>query len=334
MAIALMRLPYLKANLSPGKRRRVVDSSLMETNLKSIERVRADLTLLFASVIWGSAFVAQRLVADEMGVMIFNGLRFGLAALALAPLYWGRTRAHPAMRWPNPQERRWAAMAGGLLFAGAALQQWGLRYTTAANAGFITGLYVVLIPLILALATRRRPQAVTLLAAGLAATGLFFLSTDGKMRLALGDALEIGGALMWALHVILVGQLSPRISILKLAVGQYLVCAVLNLALGLALEAHTLPAVPGAVWAILYTGLLSVALGYTLQLYGQRYSPPADAAIIMSGEAVFAALAGWLVLGERLSAFQLLGCALMLSGMLLAQIYPWRRVKPRPGSVV
>lgn len=291
------------------------------------------MALLLAAAIWGSAFVAQRLAAAEIGVMVFNGLRFGLAALALLPLYLWGSRTQRSSLWPDARERQGVFWAGGLLFAGAALQQLGLRYTTAGNAGFITGLYVVLIPLILALATRRWPSLETLLAAGLAAGGLFLLSTGGQFRLALGDALEVGGAFMWALHVILIGSLSRRLALLKLAIGQYLVCAVFSLAVGLVLEAHTLAAVPGAAWAILYTGLLSVGLGYTLQVYGQRQAPPADAAVLMSGEAVFAALSGWIFLDERLSALQILGCGLMLAAMLLAQAYTWRNgSKDRAGA--
>jgi drug/metabolite transporter (DMT)-like permease len=210
-------------------------------------------------------------------------------------------------------------LLGLLMAGGAALQQAGLQYTTAGNAGFITGLYVVIIPLFLGLFWRQRLPRLTWLGAFLAVIGLFLLSTGGKLRLNLGDALELAGAVFWALHVIFIGRLVLRLDVLQLAVGQYLVCALASLSIGLLVEAHTLPALLDHWWAVAYTGLISVGLGYTLQAVGQRVAPPADAAIILSLEAVFAALFGWLILGEMLSPQQLFGCGVMLLGMFLAQ---------------
>jgi drug/metabolite transporter (DMT)-like permease len=203
--------------------------------------------------------------------------------------------------------------------AAAALQQAGLQYTTAGNAGFITGLYVVLIPIFLALFWRQRLRRTIWLAALLAVTGLYLLSTGGELRLNRGDLLELAGAVLWALHVIFTGRLVQRLDVLHFAVGQYLACGLASLALGLVFEAKALPALVEYSWAIAYAGLISVGLGYTLQAVGQRIAPPADAAIILSLEAVFAALAGWIFLGELLTPPQLLGCGIMLAGMLLAQ---------------
>jgi drug/metabolite transporter (DMT)-like permease len=210
-------------------------------------------------------------------------------------------------------------LVGLLLFTGAALQQAGLKYTTAGNAGFITGLYVVIIPLFLALFWRQRLRWITWLGASLAVIGLFLLSTGGQLNLNRGDALELAGAVFWALHVIFTGRLVQRLDVLHFAVGQYLVCGLVSLAFGFIFEAQTLSALANYGWAIAYAGLISVGLGYTLQAVGQRVAPPADAAIILSLEAVFAALAGWIFLGEILGPVQLLGCAVMLAGMLLAQ---------------
>ena len=211
------------------------------------------------------------------------------------------------------------AAAGLFLWAGAAFQQAGLMYTTAGNAGFITGLYVVVIPIFLALWGTQRLRPMFLVASLLAAAGLFLLSTGGQMRLNPGDGLELIGTFFWALHVILVGWLVQRLPVLALATGQYLVCAALGLGAGLSFEMNALPALAQGWWAIAYTGLLSVGLGYTLQAKGQRLAPPADAAIILSGEAVFAALFGWIFLAEKLTVVQLTGCGVMLAGMLLAQ---------------
>jgi len=282
-------------------------------------RLRADLTLLAVAAIWGSAFVVQRLAAVDVGVYLFNGLRFLVAALALAPLAASRALTGPEMAGVNRKSLPGVILLGLLLASGAALQQAGLKYTTAGNAGFITGLYVVFIPIFLGLFWRQHVQRITWLGALLAVIGLFLLSTGGRFRLSLGDALELAGAVFWALHVVFIGRLVQRLDVLQVAVGQYLVCGLVSLSIGLVLEAQMLPALIDKWWAVAYTGLISVGLGYTLQAVGQRVAPPADAAIILSLEAVFAAMAGWLFLDERLGPVQLLGCGVMLLGMLLAQ---------------
>jgi drug/metabolite transporter (DMT)-like permease len=283
------------------------------------QRLQADLALLAVAAIWGSAFVVQRLAAIEVGVFLFNGLRFLLAALALAPLAATRVLTGPKMPGLSRRSLPGVILVGLLMAAAAALQQAGLQYTTAGNAGFITGLYVVLIPIFLALFWRQRLRRTIWLAALLAVTGLYLLSTGGELRLNRGDLLELAGAVLWALHVIFTGRLVQRLDVLHFAVGQYLVCGLASLALGLVFEAQALPALVEYSWAIAYAGLISVGLGYTLQAVGQRIAPPADAAIILSLEAVFAALAGWIFLGELLTPPQLLGCGIMLAGMLLAQ---------------
>lgn len=270
--------------------------------------------MLTVSVIWGSAFVAQRVAAASVNAFLFNGARFLIGAAVLLPLAGRSLRALGRPALPG------IFLAGALLFGGAAFQQLGLQTTTAGNAGFITGLYVVLIPIFLAIGWRQRPRPAIWGAAGLASAGLFLLSTGGSLRLAPGDALEFGGSILWALHVILIGRLVARYPVALIAIGQYLICGLLNLA------AASLVGVPQALagmaqgwWAVLYTGVLSIGVGYTLQVFGQREAPPADAAILLSMEAVFAALFGWLLLGEILSPMQLLGCALMVAGMVLAQ---------------
>ena len=299
-------------------------------------RLQADLTLLLVAAIWGSAFAAQRVAALTMGAYLFNGLRFLLGGLVLLPLVW---RSPGRARHLKLGDVTGIVLAGVLLFGSISFQQVGLRHTTASNAGFITGLYVVFIPLILALprAGGRVPRPAVWGAAGLAAAGLFLLSTGGTLHLAEGDALELAGAVLFAFHVIWIGRLVQRVDALHVALVQDLVCGLLSVAVhagpaavavharplglgvGLALEGGGFPVSPEAWGAVAYTAVFSTAIGYTLQAVGQRVAPPADAAIILSLEAVFAATFGWLLLGEHLSAVQLLGCGLMLAGMLLAQ---------------
>jgi drug/metabolite transporter (DMT)-like permease len=291
-------------------------------------RLLADLALLGVAAIWGSAFVVQRVAAGEVGVLAFNGLRFLVGALVILPFTWKVSSATSPLR-PLPhvsherttrQATAWGTLlAGILLTCGAAFQQAGLKYTTAGNAGFITGLYVVLIPLLLALGGQRRPRPAIWAAAFLSAGGLFLLSTGGVLRIGRGDGLVLVSAVFWALHVILIDWMVRRMDVLRFAAGQYLVCGLISLALAFFIEPGGLKPVLDHWWVVAYTGVISVGLGYTLQASSQRVAPPADAAILLSLEAVFAALAGWVFLQERLEPVQLTGCAVILAGMLLAQ---------------
>lgn len=287
-------------------------------------RIQADLALLSTAIIWGSAFVAQR-TASEQNPYLFNGLRFLLAGVALLPALLFTPRSRFSTRKLDRQAWSGLVLAGLVLACGAAFQQAGLRYTTAGNAGFITGLYVILVPIFQAIYLRLPTSRIVWLSAGLAAAGLFLLSTGGKMRINPGDALELVGALFWAFHVIWIGRLVTRLGSLQIAVGQFLVCGLVSSGVGLLTDPEALSQVGRATWAIVYAGLISGGLGYTLQIFGQKLAPPSDAAILLSMEAVFAALFGALLLKEILNLTQLAGCAIMLTGMLLAQTNAWRK---------
>ena len=285
---------------------------------------KADSLLMLTALIWGGAFVAQRVGMDYVGPLTFNGVRFALGALTLLPfaLRGNRnTRSDLAKDFSSGQALLGGGLAGLLLFAGATLQQVGLVYTTAGKAGFITGLYVVIVPL-LGILWNQRPGWGSWSGAILAAVGLYFLSVTEQLTLAPGDAWELAGAFMWALHVLVLGWLSPRVNVIRLACAQYVVCSSLSLALAGFTEVISIDGLLGATIPILYGGVMSVGVAYTLQVVGQRVAPPTHAAIILSLEAVFAALAGWIILGEVLTGRGLLGCGLMLAGMTVAQL--WR----------
>jgi drug/metabolite transporter (DMT)-like permease len=263
-----------------------------------------------------------------MNIFLFNGLRFLLGAAILMPFTGFISRNRQTAIQHNQYSLLGILLAGVLLTVGASLQALGLRYTTAANAGFITGMYVVLVPLMLALIWRQLPGRFLWLAVALAAVGLFLLSTGGRFRLAQGDGLEFAGAILWAFHVILIGFLAQRADALTIAIGQSLVCGVLSLMiLFITAGDNVLGGLSTSWWTIVYTGILSVGVGYTLQIVGQRIAPPTDAAIIMSMEAVFAAIFGWVLLAERLSWIQILGCLLMVMAMVLAQVGPGSKEK-------
>ncbi len=298
--------------------------------------LKSDALLMLTATIWGFAFVAQRVGMEYVGPFTFNGVRFALGSLSLVPLMLLKRKNPSAIAALLPPADRqtvaWGgALAGLVLFMGASLQQSGLVHTTAGNAGFITGLYVVIVPL-LGLFWRQRPDLGTWIGALLAAAGLYLLSVTAAFEIAFGDLLVLVGAFFWAAHVLIIGWLSPRIESIQLACIQFAVCSLLSLITAAALETMTLQGLMGAALPILYGGLLSVGVAYTLQVVAQRDARPAHAAIILSLESVFAALGGWLLLGELLSARALVGCSLMMAGMLLSQLHAFVFRRKRAGA--
>jgi drug/metabolite transporter (DMT)-like permease len=294
-------------------------------------RLKADLTLFLISIIWGAAFVAQRMAGQAGGVYIFNGIRYLLAGMVVLPFAIRVLRPFDVAqgKFTNRASKRhkrqyqWMFVAGFFLFVASALQQAGMQYTTAGNAGFITSLYVVLIPILLFFFWGEKPHWMFILAVVLAMAGAFLLSTGGKFdAIRLGDALEIIGALFWAFHVIILGKYASQFEFMSFSVGQLLVCGSLNLILGVAVE--PMPIFDAnLLFAIGYTALLSLGLCYTLQIWAQKHTPPADAALILGLESVFAVLSGWLILDERLAPLQILGCVMIFTAVLLSQFKEW-----------
>lgn len=285
-------------------------------------RLKADLTLLLVSIIWGSAFAAQRIAGQAGSVYLFNAARYVLAAVVVFPfVIRARRTADPAHGIPREQYK-WMFVTGVVLFAGSAFQQLGLVYTTAGNAGFITSLYVVLVPVVLLVVWRERLHLISIVAVLFAGAGAFFLSTGGRFDVRAGDALELLGALFWTFHVILLGKFASKFESMSFSVGQLVVCGLLNLGAGIFLEKSMSLTLP-ILAAIAYTAFFSLGLCYTLQIWAQRHTPPADAALILSLESVFAVLSGWLLLEERLSVIQVFGCVLIFVAVLLSQFKEW-----------
>lgn len=287
--------------------------------MRENKRLRSDLILVFVAAIWGSGFIAQRMATTQLSANYFNGGRFLLASLLLlviALLQGGRPKATRA-------ELPWMVLAGGLLFAAAWLQQTGLITTTVSNTGFITGMYVVLVPLILLIVWKKRVSWLSWVAVFLSALGMMLLSLQGDFRLAPGDALVLAGAVMWALHVIVVGRLAGQgADVLWFSIIQFATCGLLNLLPALALDPQGAGSLATSWQVVVYSAAFPTTMGYTLQVAGQKHAPPVDAAIILSLEAVFGALFGYLFLQELLSSRQLFGCALLLAAMILAQLQP------------
>jgi len=281
--------------------------------------LKNDFLLLMTSLIWGSTFVAQRVGMDYIGPFTYNAVRFLIGPLSLVPLI--------AFRWSSlPAEHKRlrpyiinGLVAGVVVFTASTLQQIGIVYTSAGNAGFITGFYVVLVP-ILGYFLGQKIGALRWMAALLALVGLYFLSVTRDLSMGKGDIIVLGSALFWALHIIVVGQASAKLDPLIFSFAQFILCSFLSLGGALIFEDPSWQGIGQAGIPILYGGLLSVGVAYTLQVIAQKHAPPSHAVIILSMEGAFAALAGALVLREVLSGRQILGCLLMLGGMLLSQL--------------
>jgi drug/metabolite transporter (DMT)-like permease len=286
----------------------------------SIDRttsLRAELLLLLTALIWGFAFVAQRVGMEYIGPYLFNAARFALGCLPLIPFVMRNTSgpltAHLLRAAPG------SLLAGLFLFIGSSFQQVGLVYTTAGKAGFITGLYVILVP-IMGLLLKQRIGLRSWIGALTATVGLYLLSVKPPFSIAYGDALVLISALFWAGHVLIIGHLCRRIDWAALAFLQFLTCSLLSTGIALFTEPIALQPLTDAALPILYAGVLSVGVAYTLQVVAQRKAPASHAAIILSLETVFAAFGGWLLLDETMRLRGLAGCGLMLVGMLVSQL--------------
>ena len=289
---------------------------MKKTNLKS------DSLLLLTAMIWGLAFVAQRMGMDHVGPFTYSGVRFLLGAVSLLPLlfFFPETTPHTKDK-PLPLFwKRWGGLlAGLLLFAGISLQQVGLQYTTAGKAGFITGLYVVLVP-IFGLLINHKTGLGTWIGAVLAVVGMYLLSVKGNFEIGQGDMLIFISTGFWACHVLVIGWLSPYLHAIKLSIYQFTTTGIISLVIAFIIEPISFNGIYMAALPILYGGLLSVGVAYTLQVIVQKTAHPAHAAIILSLETVFAAIGGWLFLDERLGFRALVGCGFMFGGMILAQL--------------
>lgn len=289
-----------------------------------MNRIQANLLLTVVALIWGSAFVAQNQAMAHIGPLLFTGVRFlvgSLVVLPLAVLEWRRLgrEARPLTRLDGAH----IVGLGGLMMLGAVMQQIGIQTTSVTNAGFLTAVYVPLVPVLAWLLLRHVAHWSVWPAAGGCLVGAFLLSGAHELRIGLGDLWVLGSAVPWAVHVLMVGRWADRMGApFLVASGQFAVCGLLSLIAAPFLEPLRWEGVIAAAGPIAYTGVLSVGVAFTAQVVAQRYAHAADAAIILSSETLFAAAFGYLLLGERLDATGLLGCGLMLACILLVQLLP------------
>ena len=287
------------------------------------DTLKNDFFLLLTAIIWGLAFTAQRAGMEFVGPFTFNGVRFLIGALSILPLIFikngNNSQKQKFSNNPNIKQLIIYGAAGGiLLYLGASLQQIGMVYTSAGKAGFITGMYVIIVP-ILGIFFRHKAGWRRWAGALLSVTGLYFLSVKGSVKINTGDIFVLFSAFFWASHVIAISHFSPRVNALKLAFIQYLFCGILSLGSAFIFENVQKSTILLAWIPILYGSIFSVGIAYTLQVYAQKKVHPAHAAMILSLEGVFAVLGGWLILGETMGIKGIMGCILMLGGMFISQ---------------
>lgn len=282
----------------------------------------SSLALLIAATIWGFAFVAQRVGMKYIGPFTFTAIRFALGAISLIPLMIFYNNKDEKVKIKNIKGNNnllGGVIIGIILFLAASFQQVGLIGTSAGKAAFITGLYIVFVP-ILGLFLRHHIKANTWIGAVIAVVGLYFLCVTNRFSISYSDMLELASAFLFAIHILLIDYFSQKINVLKLAFSQFITCSILSMIMAVFIEHITFSGILQALIPILYGGICSVGIAYTLQILGQKNAEPTHAAIICSMETVFATIGGIFILNEQLGVKGSIGCLLMLTGMILSQL--------------
>ncbi len=283
---------------------------------------QSNLLLLFTAAIWGGSFVIQKMAMDSMDPFIYNALRFFVAGLCLIPIRYFRRGNIAIMKDSENHHMLISTFAAGtIMFIAVAFQQIGIKDTTVSNAGFITGLYIVFVPIIGIFVGHRYKHGIWI-AIAIASIGLYFLSGMDGFYMKQGDLFILISAICWAMHLIVIDHISHRHHPVAFAIRQFFVCAALSLIAAIVTDEKIIITSTTEWSYILASGMVAIAMGYTFQIYGQKVTPPSQAALIFNTEAVFAAAAGFYFLNEILGPQALIGCALMLIGTVMAQFYP------------
>ena len=297
--------------------------------------------LVITAFIWGTAFVAQSVGMDYLGPFTFNGVRSLIGGIALLPCIWflerinGKNETGKKDGGENeaksvPSGRKELVLGGiacgVLLFGASSLQQLGIQYTTAGKAGFITACYIVIVP-VLGVFLGKRIGWKVWLAVAVALAGLYFLCITERFTIGKGDILIFLCALVFSLHILVIDYFSPKVDGVKMSCIQFFVCGIASLPFMFALETPKIEAMIAGWMPLLYAGVLSCGVAYTLQIIGQKNVNPAVASLILSLESCFSVLAGWVVLGERLSVRESVGCVLMFAAIILAQMPEKKEVR-------
>ncbi|MBN1651147.1 MAG: DMT family transporter [Bacteroidales bacterium] len=281
--------------------------------------LKSNIILLLAAAIWGFAFVAQRKGAEFLGPYTFNTLRFAIGTISLLPLYvlTRNSKHNEQFEWRKAIKS--GLYLGLILFIASTFQQIGMSFTPASKAGFITSLYVILVP-VFGLFLGRKVTKTLWTGVLVTLVGLYLLSVREGFSLEFGDSLLIGSAIFFAMHMLMIGTYAPKHNVILLSVFQFGVTAILSLLAALYYEEIDFFSIQAAAVPILYAGVFSVGIAFTLQAYAQRKAHPAHAAIIFSFESVFALFGGWLILNEVIDLRSGIGSLFMLAGIIISQI--------------
>ena len=285
------------------------------------KELRANVLLLLTAAIWGLAFVAQRMGSDHLGAFAFNGIRFAIGSISLVPLIIILNKKNKYESCESKNIIKYGIIAGIVLFGAASLQQAGVAYTTAGKAGFITGLYMVIVP-VLGIFIKQRVGKNTWIGIALAVIGLYMLSVNEEFSISKGDFLVLLSSVLWAIHILLIDNFSKKVDSLKLSSVQFAACSILSFIVAWIFEDFSLHNVQLAIIPILYGGIFSVGIAYTLQVVAQKDAKPSHAAILLSTESVFAVIGGTILLGESLGVKEAFGCILIFIAIIIAQIKP------------
>lgn len=286
----------------------------MKTKPKSI------ILLFLTAIIWGFAFVAQKVGAQYVGAFTYNGVRFILGTLSLFPVIMLFEKEKVSKE--KFRKTLFAGLiAGVVLFTASTLQQYGVEITNSAGkSGFITGLYTVFVPIVAFVFMKKKTTILTWLGAIFAVVGLYLLCMTGEEKVGLGDLVLLGGTVFWTLHIIVIDKFVSEISPLRFAQIQFAVCAVLSVVCALIFEDISFAGIKDALIPILYGGIMSVGVAYTCQILGQKDADPTFSAIVLSTESVFAAIGGVLLQNETMTASAYVGCVLIFIGIVLSQL--------------
>ena len=290
-----------------------------------MKNIRSLGLLFLTAMIWGFAFVAQRVGADFVGAFTFNGVRFTLGAISLIPVIMIFEKKDDKEDIHKERQKHSiiiGLIAGVVLFVASWLQQLGVEVTgSAGKAGFITGLYTVLVP-IFGIFLRRKTNVNIWIGTLFAVLGMFLLCINEKWKIDIGDVILLCGSVFWALHILVIDRFVSSVSSLRFACTQFVVCAVLSLVLAFAMETVTLDGIKAAAVPILYGGVMSVGVAYTCQIIGQKNADPTHASIILSTESMFSAIGGAIILNEVMTGRGYLGCVCIFAGIIVSQLSP------------
>ena len=287
-------------------------------------KIKNGIMLVLTAFIWGTAFVAQSVGMDYLGPFTFNGVRSLIGGAALLPCIWLFQKGKGKATEKPSRGARKELIAGGiacglLLFAASSLQQIGIQYTTAGKAGFITAFYIVIVP-VLGIFLHKKINGKVWGAVAIALAGLYFLCITEKFAVGKGDILIFLCALVFSIHILVIDYFSPKVDGVKMSCIQFFVCGIVSLPPMFFTETPKIGAIVEGWAPLLYAGVLSCGVAYTLQIIGQKNVNPAVASLILSLESCFSVLAGWMVLGEKLSMRESVGCVLRFAAIILAQL--------------